>query len=59
MSDGNGVLRPIEGTTFHRHLTLSNDELDRFQMGMDANSFLNHVGLSHEQVAVNRENFLH
>ncbi|PLR98405.1 hypothetical protein [Bacillus sp. T33-2] len=58
MADANGVLRPIEGTTFHRELTLSNEELDRFQMGMDANSFLNVVGLNHDLLAINRENFL-
>ncbi|RFU62870.1 hypothetical protein [Peribacillus glennii] len=52
-----GILRPIEGNTFHRDLTLSNHELDSFQLGMDADSFLNHVGLNQEEVAVIRENF--
>ncbi|RFU67579.1 hypothetical protein D0469_14305 [Peribacillus saganii] len=58
MADANGVLRPIEGTIFHRELTLSNEELDKFQMGTDANSFLNRAGLSRDAFAVNRENFL-
>jgi hypothetical protein len=58
MADANGVLRPIEGATFRRELTLSNHELDSFQIGMDASSFLNHVGLAHDVLAINRENFL-
>ncbi|PLR80295.1 hypothetical protein CVD25_14820 [Bacillus canaveralius] len=58
MPGENGVLRPIEGRSFERDLTLNNEELDRFQMGMDAHEFLNHVGLAHDLVAVNRENFL-
>ncbi|PLT32928.1 hypothetical protein [Bacillus sp. V5-8f] len=52
-----GVLRPIEGNTFHRDFMLNNHELDSFQLGMDADSFLNHVGMTQEQLAVNRENF--
>ncbi|PLS15850.1 hypothetical protein CVD28_20320 [Bacillus sp. M6-12] len=58
MANVNGVLRPIEGTEFQRELTLSNDELDRFQLGTDANSFLNRAGLSRDTFAINRENSL-